>query len=101
MRRRRAGRQLRAGCLSNRVFGVQSGPALIAPAEALLVLAMRRRGAAAASADSGRRSVGLCIPVIVVRPPELGEVSAEIQFEVAPNTVTGVTNLRTTRLRTW
>src|SRR3984885_7612427 len=51
--------------------------------------------------NPGRRSAGLCVPVIVVRPPEPREVPAEVQFEVAPNTVTDVTNLRTARLRTW
>ncbi len=51
--------------------------------------------------NPGRRSVGLLIRVIVVRPPERWEVPAEVQFEVAPNTVTDVTNLRTARLRTW
>src|SRR3984885_14044422 len=35
-----------------------------------------------------------------VRPPERREVPAEVQFEVAPNTVTDITNLRTARLRT-
>src|SRR5512147_341232 len=50
---------------------------------------------------SWRQSAGLCIPVIVVRPPERREVPAEVQFEVAPNTVTDITNLRTARLRTW
>src|SRR4249920_124083 len=45
-------------------------------------------------------SVGLLIRV-VVRPPERREVPAEVQFEVAPNTVTDITNLRTARLRTW
>src|SRR5580698_9092853 len=48
----------------------------------------------------GGRSVRLLIRV-VVRPPERREVPAEVQFEVAPNTVTDVTNLRTARLRTW
>src|ERR1700693_4283173 len=41
------------------------------------------------------------IRVIVVRPPERREVPAEVQFEVAPNTVTDITNLRTARLRSW
>ena len=35
-----------------------------------------------------------------VRPPERREVPAEVQFEVAPNTVSDITNLRTARLRT-
>src|SRR5271168_2866720 len=39
--------------------------------------------------------------VIVVGLPERREVPAEVQFEVAPNTVTDITNLRTARLRTW
>src|SRR5208283_1968021 len=51
--------------------------------------------------NPGRRSCGLLIRVIVVRPPERREVPAEVQFEVAPNTVTDITNLRTARLRTW
>jgi len=38
---------------------------------------------------------------IVVRPPERREVPAKVQFEVAPNTVTDITNLRTARLRAW
>jgi len=51
--------------------------------------------------NPGRRSVGLRLGVIVVRPPERREVPAEVQFEVARNAVTDVTNLRTARLRTW
>src|SRR5271169_943940 len=43
----------------------------------------------------------MSIGVIVVCPPERREVPAEVQFEVAPNTVTDVTNLRTARLRAW
>jgi hypothetical protein len=50
---------------------------------------------------STRRSGGLLIRAIVVRPPECGEVPAEVQFEVAANAVTDITNLRTARLRTW
>src|SRR5579872_3332241 len=38
---------------------------------------------------------------IVVRPPEPGQVLAEVQFEVARNAVTQIANLGTTRLRTW
>ena len=38
---------------------------------------------------------------MAVRPPEGREVSAEVQIEVAPNTVTEITNLRSARLRTW
>jgi hypothetical protein len=51
--------------------------------------------------NPGRRSVGLLIRIIAVRLPERREVPAEVQFEVAPNTVTDVPNLRTARLRTW
>jgi hypothetical protein len=43
----------------------------------------------------------LRIPFIVVRPAERREVPAEVQFEVAPNTLADITNLRTARLRTW
>lgn len=39
--------------------------------------------------------------VSVIRPPERREVPAEVQFEVAPNTVTDTTNLRAARLRSW
>ena len=49
---------------------------------------------------SGQRSVGLLIRAILVRPPEGREVAAEVQFEVAPNTVTDITDLGTARLRT-
>src|SRR5580700_6859525 len=48
-----------------------------------------------------RRSVGVLNRVGVVRRPERRQVPAEVQFEVAPNTVTDITNLRTARLRTW
>ena len=48
----------------------------------------------------GRRSVGLRIRVIVVRPPERREVPAEVPFEVARKTVTDTTDLGTARLRT-
>src|SRR6516165_1477957 len=51
--------------------------------------------------NPGRRSLGLLILVLVVRPPESREVPAEVQFEVAPNTVTDITDLGTARLRTW
>src|SRR5690349_22751128 len=37
--------------------------------------------------------------VIFVRPPELREVPAEVQFKVAPNTVADVTDLCAARLR--
>ena len=47
--------------------------------------------------NPGRRSVGLLIRVIVVRPPERREVTAEVQFEIAPNTVTDTTDLGTAR----
>ena len=40
------------------------------------------------------------VVVMVVRQPERREVPAEVQFEVASNPVTDVTNLRTARLRT-
>ena len=39
--------------------------------------------------------------VVAVRPPERREMPAEVQFEVAPNTLTDITNLRTARLCTW
>ena len=45
--------------------------------------------------NPARRSVGMLIRVIVVRPPERREVPAEVQFEVAPNTVTDTTDLGT------
>jgi hypothetical protein len=38
---------------------------------------------------------------IVVLPPERGEIPAEVQFEVAWNTVTNIADLGTARLRTW
>jgi hypothetical protein len=41
----------------------------------------------------------MLIRVIAVRPPERREVPAKVQFEVAPNTVTDITNLRAARLR--
>ena len=41
----------------------------------------------------------LRIRVNVVRSPERGEVPAEVQFEVAPNTVTDTTELGATGLR--
>jgi hypothetical protein len=50
--------------------------------------------------NPGRRSVGLRIRVIVVRPPERWEVPAEVQFEVAPKTVADITELGAARLRT-
>ncbi len=46
-----------------------------------------------------RRSAGLHTRVIGVRAPERREVPAEVQFEVAPNTVTDITNLRSFHLR--
>src|SRR5580693_5956622 len=61
-----------------------------------LLLRVRRE----AFRNPRRRSVGLLIRVVVC-PPERREVPAEVQFEVAPNTVTDVTNLRTARLRIW
>src|SRR6202021_360898 len=51
--------------------------------------------------NSGRRSVGLLIRVIVVRPPERREVPAEVQFEVARDAVTDITDLGTARLGAW
>src|ERR1700724_2883211 len=49
--------------------------------------------------NPGRRSAGLLTRVIVVRPPEPGQVSAEVQFEVARNAVTDIADLGTARLR--
>ena len=45
-----------------------------------------------------RYGVGLGLRVVVVRPPERREVPAEVQFEVAPKTVTDTTDLGTARL---
>src|SRR5579863_872365 len=46
-----------------------------------------------------------CLPLlsrgIVVSSPEPGQVLAEVQFEVARNSVTQIANLGATRLRTW
>ncbi len=42
---------------------------------------------------------GLLLRVIISRPPELGEVAAEIQFEVAASSVTDTTELGAARLR--
>ena len=53
-----------------------------------------------AAANSRRQAVGLRIRVIVVRPPERREVPAEVQFEVARDTVTDTADLGTARLRT-
>jgi hypothetical protein len=50
--------------------------------------------------NPGRRSAGLRIRVIDVRPPERWEVPAEVQFEVARNAVTDITNPGTARVRT-
>jgi len=47
--------------------------------------------------NPGRRSVWLCIRVIVVRPPERGQVPAEVQFEVARNAVTHTADPGTAR----
>src|ERR1700733_7641475 len=49
--------------------------------------------------NPGRRSAGLLIGGIVVRPPEPREAPAEVNFEGAPNPVPDITNLRTARLR--
>jgi hypothetical protein len=38
---------------------------------------------------------------MVVCLPKRREVPAEVQFEVAPNPVTDITDLGTARLRTW
>ena len=46
------------------------------------------------------RSLGLRTRVIMVRPPERREVPAEVQFEVARNTVTDTADLGTARLGT-
>ena len=43
---------------------------------------------------------GCLIRVIIVFPPERREVPAEVQFEVAPNTVTDITDLGAACLRT-
>src|SRR5690349_660586 len=50
--------------------------------------------------NPGRPSTRLLIRTTVVRRSEPGEVPAEVQFEVARNTVTDVADLRTARLRT-
>jgi hypothetical protein len=50
--------------------------------------------------NPGRRSVGLRVRGIVPRRPKRREVPAKVQFEVAPNTVTNVTELGAARLRT-
>ena len=50
--------------------------------------------------NPGRRSLGPSIRTITIRPSELGQVTAEVQFEVAPNAVTDTTELGTARLRT-
>src|SRR5690348_14407866 len=50
--------------------------------------------------NTGRPSVGMPGRGIVVRP-ERRQVSAEVQFEVAANAVTNITNLRTASLRAW
>ena len=47
----------------------------------------------------GDDSVRLRIRLIVVRRPKLREVPTEVQFEVAPNTVTNITELGTASLR--
>jgi len=41
------------------------------------------------------------LDVIVPRPPEQRQVPAEVQFEVAANTVTDIPELGTARLRIW
>jgi hypothetical protein len=46
------------------------------------------------------RSVGLRVCGIVLRRRERREVPAEVQFEVAPKTVTDITELGAARLRT-
>src|ERR1700722_19927294 len=54
-----------------------------------------------AAADSGRRSVGLLIRLIGVRPPKRRQVPAEVHFEVARSAVTDTAQLGTARLRIW
>ncbi len=49
--------------------------------------------------NPGRRSGGPRLVIIVVRPPERRQVPAEVQFEVARNTITDTAELRTARLR--
>jgi hypothetical protein len=44
---------------------------------------------------------GLRICVIAARPPERRQVPAEVQFEIAANTVTDIPELGTARLRIW
>src|SRR5271166_4599610 len=49
--------------------------------------------------NPGRRSVGPHTRVMVVRPPQRREVPAEVQFEIARNAVTDITELCAARLR--
>jgi hypothetical protein len=58
----------------------------------------RRSNVGAEFRNPGRRSDGLLIRVIVVRPPERRQVPAEVQFEVARNAVTDIANLGAARL---
>jgi hypothetical protein len=57
----------------------------------------------AAVACGGRPAaeVGLLICVIVARPSERRQAPAEVQFEIAANTVTDIPELGTARLRIW
>src|SRR6202795_4807669 len=66
----------------------------------LLMGRWRRSNVGAAFRNPGRRSVGLLIRVIVVRPPKRRQVTAEVQFEVARNTITDIADLGTARLCT-
>ena len=50
--------------------------------------------------NQGRRSLGSRIRAIAIRPSERREVTAEVQFEVAPNAVTEPTELASAGLRT-
>ena len=66
----------------------------------LLMGRWRRSNVGAKFRNPGRRSVGLLIRVIVVRPPKRRQVPAEVQFEVARNAVTDIADLGTARLCT-
>ena len=56
--------------------------------------------------DAGRSEIkpddqSGCLSMSSSARPNEGEVPAEVQFEVAPNAVTDIANLRAARLRTW
>ena len=68
------------------------------PSPHLLMGRCRRSNVGAEFRNPGRRSVGLRIRVIVVRPPERRQVPAEVQFEVTRNAVTDIADLGTARL---